>query len=206
MRIWSELRAQRLREMAADLATLVWILLWVNLGIRLYGGLAELSSVGTSIGDAGSGIQDAGSSIGDALSNIPLIGEGAGNVVDDALNTAGSPLVDAGASLEQLLLTIAALLGLLLVAVALVPWLNRYVPWRIARWQRLRAGARAIHRGATAPAVADADFQRLLASRAIHRLEYADLLDYTPDPYGDFMAGRHDRLAEAEMASVGLGT
>jgi hypothetical protein len=46
----------------------------------------------------------------------------------------------------------------------------------------------------------------LLASRALHRLEYAELLDFTPDPFGDWTSGRFDRLAQAELESVGLRT
>jgi hypothetical protein len=40
--------------------------------------------------------------------------------------------------------------------------------------------------------------------RAVARLDYATLLQFTPDPLGDWAAGRHDRLARAELASVGL--
>jgi hypothetical protein len=40
--------------------------------------------------------------------------------------------------------------------------------------------------------------------RAVTRLDYPTLLDFTPDPLGDWVSGRHDRLAKAEMASVGL--
>jgi hypothetical protein len=36
------------------------------------------------------------------------------------------------------------------------------------------------------------------------RLDYSTLLEYTPDPLGDWAGGRHDRLARAELASVGL--
>jgi hypothetical protein len=46
--------------------------------------------------------------------------------------------------------------------------------------------------------------QRELATRAINRLSYPDLLEHTPDPFGDFAAGRFDRLVKAELASVGL--
>ena len=40
--------------------------------------------------------------------------------------------------------------------------------------------------------------------RAVSRLDYATLLEYSDDPIGDWVAGRHDRLARAELASVGL--
>jgi hypothetical protein len=46
--------------------------------------------------------------------------------------------------------------------------------------------------------------ERALAMRAVTRLDYSTLLEYTPDPLGDWATGRHDRLARAELASVGL--
>lgn len=46
--------------------------------------------------------------------------------------------------------------------------------------------------------------ERTLAMRAVSRLDYATLLEHTPDPLGDWAGGRHDRLARAELASVGL--
>jgi hypothetical protein len=206
MRIWSELPRRRTQELTADIATAVWVVVWVTLGIRLYGALANLAIVGTSLGDAGDGLRDAGATIENALTQIPLIGEGAGNVVGDAFDAVGSPLVEAGADLERLLLIIAAVLGLLLVAVALIPWLNRYIPWRRARWQRLNAGDRAIRQSAALreSRVSTADVQRVLATRALYRLEYADLLDKTPDPIGDFVEGRYALLASAELENVGL--
>jgi hypothetical protein len=111
-----------------------------------------------------------------------------------------------GTDLERLLIVVAALLGLLVVAVALAPWLNRYLPWRVARWRRLNAAARVIrrHRFAGAAPLEDAEVARILASRALHRLEYDELLEFTSDPFGDWVAGRHDRLVQAELDRVGL--
>jgi hypothetical protein len=92
-------------------------------------------------------------------------------------------------------------LAVLLALVTIAPWLTRYLPWRLERLGRLRAAHRAVR---TAPALSDATVQEVLALRAITRLDYRTLLDFTPDPLGDWAAGRHDRLARAEMASVGL--
>ena len=46
--------------------------------------------------------------------------------------------------------------------------------------------------------------ERTLAMRAVTRLDYSTLLEFSPDPLGDWAGGRHDRLARAELASVGL--
>lgn len=206
MYIWSERPGPRAAEIFVDIATAFWLTIWISLGIRLYGFLANLAGAGRFVRDGGTRITGAGDSIGSALERVPLVGESAADGVRGALASAGQPLVAFGTDLERLLIVVSALLGTLLVAVAVVPWLTRYVPWRIARWRRLNAGARAIRgprRGRAEP-IPDAAISSLLASRAMHRLEYDELLEFTPDPFGDWVAGRHDRLAMAELDRVGL--
>jgi hypothetical protein len=192
--------------MVADALTLCWVVLWAVLGIRLYGFLAHLAGAGRLVRDGGSGLTDAGERVGAALQGIPLVGEGAADGVRGAFSGAGDPLMRFGTDLERLLILVAALLGLLVVAAALAPWLNRYLPWRVARWRRLNAAARVIRRRqvATSEPIDDAELARILASRALHRLEYDELLEFTPDPFGDWVTGRHDRLVQAELDRVGL--
>jgi hypothetical protein len=208
MQIWSERPGARTREIAADALTLGWVAVWTTIGIRLYGFLANLAGAGRLVRDGGSGITNAGVQVGAALQGIPLIGEGAADGVRGAFSGAGDPLMQFGTDLERLLIVVAALLGMLVVAVALAPWLNRYLPWRVARWRRLNAAARVIrrHRVAGAEPLGDAEVARILASRALHRLEYDELLEFTSDPFGDWVAGRHDRLMQAELDRVGLRT
>lgn len=205
MHIWSERPWSRAREIGADVATLLWLGVWLTLGIRLYGFLAHLAGAGRFVREGGAEITSAGETIGSALEGVPLIGEGAAAGVRGALAGAGAPLITFGTDLERLLLVISGLLGLLLVAAAVVPWLNRYLPWRVAKWRRLNAAARAIRGPKRATdRLPDAELETLLASRALHRLEYDELLEFTPDPFGDWAAGRHRQLAQAELDRVGL--
>jgi hypothetical protein len=206
MHIWSERPGSRAREIGADMVTLLWLTIWISLGVRLYGFLAHLAGAGRLVREGGQGITGAGETIGSAIEGVPLIGEGAADGVRGALAGAGAPLITFGTDLERLLIVISALLGLLVVAVAVVPWLNRYLPWRVAKWRRLNAASRAIRgprRGRVDP-IPEATITSLLASRAIHRLEYDELLEFTPDPFGDWIAGNHERLARAELDRVGL--
>lgn len=206
MLMWSERRGPRLRELAMDAATIGWLGLWVTLGIRLYLGLAELASAGRLIRDGGFGIRDSGEEVAGVLQGIPLVGEGAAARVSGAFGATADPVIQFGMDVERLLLIIAALLGLIVVAVAVIPWLNRYLPWRMERIRRLNAGARAIRRGrlATANLPGSTELDQLLASRALHRLDYDRLLEFTPDPFGDWSSGRLDRLVQAELEAVGL--
>lgn len=201
IRIWSELRGARLKEQAADVATLAWVVLWGSIAWQLYEGLAGFAEAGRVIRSGGETMIDGGRSLGDALAGVPFVGEGLRDAARNAFSGAGTPLSDFGTSVEQFILLVSLVLAFLLALVTLGPWLTRYVPWRWERVRRTRAGHRAIRR---APSVGAAQVEEALAMRALARLDYATLLEYTPDPIGDWAEGRHDRLARAELASVGL--
>lgn len=206
MHLWSERPIARIGQIVADVATLAWVAFWISISVGLYNFLAQLAGAGRFMSDSGSGLRGVGERVSGALEGIPLVGEGAAEGVQSGFSAAADPMIRFGGDLERLLIIVAALLGLLLAAVAVVPWLNRYVPWRIATWRRLNAGARVIRRGrfAESAPIPEAELVRILASRALHRLEYDELLEFTPDPLGDWVAGRHDQLARAELDRVGL--
>ena len=202
MKFWSEVPSARARELVADIATWTWVSLWAVVAYRIYTTLAGFAEVGRAIGRGGTNIQAAGGQVGDSIGGLPLIGEQVGFLTRSAFDAAGEPFVFVGSQFEQLLLMIAALLGVLVLGVTLVPWLSRYLPWRARRLFELRTAHRVI-RVATRD-VPDVAIERLLASRALHRMSYGELLEHTPDPFGDFATGRFDRLARAELESVGL--
>lgn len=201
IKIWSELRVARLKEQVADLATLVWVVLWGNIVWQLFQFLAGFAEAGRTIRTGGETMVQSGRDLGDSLAGLPLVGSQLRDIARDAFAGAGRPLSDFGTELERFIFVVAIVLAVLLALVTLVPWLTRYLPWRWERLQRLRAAHRAIR---TAPDVPNASIERVLAMRAFTRLEYSTLLEYTPDPLGDWASGRHDRLARAELASVGL--
>lgn len=201
VRIWSELPGARLKEQVADFATLLWLLFWGSLAWQLYQLLAGFAEAGRAVRGGGRTMIDAGANLGEALAGVPLIGEGLRDVTRNAFAGAGMPIADFGTAIEQFILLVAAVLALLLALVTLMPWLSRYVPWRWERLRRTRAAHRAIRR---APEISKPRIAEVLALRAVTRLDYETLLGYTPDPLGDWATGRHDRLAKAELASVGL--
>lgn len=201
IKIWSELPGSRLREQVADLATLLWVLFWGNIVWQLFQFLAGFAEAGRTVHAGGQTMVQSGRDLGESLAGLPVVGSQVRDIARDAFAGAGQPLSDFGTELEQFIFVVAIVLALLLALVTMAPWLVRYLPWRWGRVRRLRAAHRAIR---TAPEVADASIERALAMRAMSRLDYATLLEYTPDPLGDWTSGRHDRLARAELASVGL--
>ncbi len=202
IRFWSEVRGQRLREVGADVATWIWVAFWAVVSFRIHATIAGFADAGRALQQGGVAIRDAGGQVGSSLDGIPLVGPGAGEIVRRALGAAGEPFVFVGGELVDLLVLIARLLALLVLAVAVVPWLIKYLPWRAHRLAQLRAADRAIRKR---PGGADPEaIDHLLASRAIHRLSWEELLDHSSDPVGDFLAGRNRELARAELESVGL--
>ena len=199
-KFYSEVPVARLREMAADLLTWAWVALWTVIGFRIHETISGFAEAGRVLKGGGQNIESAGAQLGDALAGLPLIGGGIDDLTTRTFATAGEPFQYVGGELESLLILIARLLALLVVAVMLVPWLSRYLPWRATRLAIVRAAHRAIRRAD----VSEPAMQRFLAQRALYRIPYDELLEHTSDPFGDFAEGRFDRLARAELASVGL--
>lgn len=201
IKIWSELRIARLKEQVADGATLIWVVFWGNIVWQLFQFLSSFAEAGRTIRAGGQNMAQSGRDLGESLAGLPLVGSQVRDIARDAFAGAGQPLADFGTELEQFIFVVAIVLALILALVTLGPWLTRYLPWRWERLRRVRAAHRAIRK---APDMSDASIERTLAMRAVTRLDYSTLLEYTPDPIGDWARGRHDRLARAELASVGL--
>lgn len=201
IKLWSELPGARSKEVIADVATVVWVLFWGPICLQIYRILAVGAGSGRVLHGGGETMIDSGQVLSDQLAGIPLMGVQLGETARNLFADVGRPLSVAGTQLEVFFLLVAASFALLFALVTIAPWLFRYVPWRWGRLQRVRAAHRAIRK---APDVGDSTIEQTLALRAVTRLEYSDLLKYTPDPLGDWASGRHDRLAKAELASVGL--
>jgi hypothetical protein len=199
---WSETPGRRRREVAADVATWVWVAIWSVIAFRIHAAIAGYAEAGHALERGGAAIRDAGTQVGSSLEGLPLVGQGAGEVARRAFGGASEPFVFVGGEFVDLITLIARVLALLVLAVAVVPWLSRYLPWRAARLAQLRSAKTAIRdrpSGATLDSI-----DRLLASRAIHRMGWEELLVHTRDPLGDFASARYKALAKAELEAVGL--
>jgi hypothetical protein len=201
IKIWSELREARTKEQVADVATILWVLFWGNIVWQLFQFLSSFAEAGRTVHAGGENMIQSGRDLGESLAGLPVVGTQARDVARDAFAGAGTPLSAFGTDLERFIFVVAALLTLLLAFVTLQPWLVRYLPWRWGRLRRMRAAHQTIR---TTPDLSDAVIKQTLAMRAISRLDYTTLREYSPDPFGDWASGRHDRLARAELASAGL--
>jgi hypothetical protein len=201
VKIWSELRTERLKELIADIATLAWTLFWAGLVWTFFQFLVGFAEAGRVIRNGGQTVISGGRDLGESLAGIPFVGENLENIARDTFGDLGRPLSEFGADMEKFIVLVAVVLAAIVAVVTIGPWLNRYLPWRWRRLERMRAAHRAIRVAVKAPSPV---VEEALALRAVTRLDYGELLDYTPDPLGDWTSGRYDRLARAELASVGL--
>jgi len=200
VKIWSELPAAQGREVLADAATAIWLIFWVWIAWQVYALLSSFAHAARLVHDAGVNLRVAAADISANTSGVPVVGENLSAAVKSSITAAANPFVDFGSELETLVLVLAAVITILVLAVPLVPWLSRYLPWRVGRLRRVRAA----HRVTRSPRVPSAVSERILAARALYSLDYQTLLEFSPDPFDDFATGRHDRLARAELAAVGL--
>jgi hypothetical protein len=201
IKLWSEVPGERTKELVADIATLVWVVFWGRAAWQAYDAISGFAEAGRLVNESGTNLTQAGVDLGGSLEGVPVIGPGVADLARGALAGAGQPLVAFGSEIESFVITVAFALALLIALVAIGPWLLRYLPWRWRRLVQVRAAHRVIRRAADLP---EAEIQQLLAMRALVRIDYQTLLEHTPDPLGDWANGRHDRLARAELATVGL--
>src|SRR5688572_28527037 len=158
---YSEAPRMRTREVVTDLATWLWVGLWAVIGLRIHDAISAFSEAGRLLQGGGANLQSAGAELGDAVGSMPVIGRGLDSLATGAFSSAGEPFVAVGQELEALLILVARLLAALVVGVALIPWLARYLPWRADRLATLRAATRAIR---SAPSdVGPAELERALA-------------------------------------------
>ena len=172
------------------------------IALRIHTAISGFAEAGHALERGGEALRAAGAQLGGSLDGVPVIGQGVGDMTRSAFGGASEPFVFVGSQFVDLITLIARLLAILVLSVALVPWLSRYLPWRAARLAELRSATTAIRRRPGAAASGSID--RLLASRALHRLSWSEMLEHSRDPLGDFASGRYESLAAAELESVGL--
>ena len=146
LKFYSEVGTARAKELVADVATWTWVALWTVVGFQIHAAISGFAQAGRILQGGGQNLQGAGARLGDALSGVPLVGEGIDSMATGAFQTAGEPFIFVGQELESVLILIARLLALLVVAVMLIPWLTRYLPWRAGRLATVRAAHKAIRR------------------------------------------------------------
>ncbi|MDN5857276.1 MAG: hypothetical protein L0H84_01515 [Pseudonocardia sp.] len=181
-----------------DAAALVAVLVFAALGVLAAVEVTRLAQLSASLLDAASALDQVGEALG-SIAGLPLVGPTAGEVAGSVAQTASSTranALDAAAAVRVLAIVIG-------VAIGLVPaplLLTGYLPLRRARAREVRGLRRLVAPGRPVDPLLVAH----LAHGAVARLPYARLRELSADPWGDLSAGRHHRLAAAELRRLGV--
>lgn len=194
MKLYGETRFFRLRQIATDVALVVWIVLWIRIGIFMKRLFDQLAGPGQTIEGAGASFSSTMRDVGERMADIPGLGESLQSPFDSAAD-AGLRLQEAGQGQQDLVHRIAWWLGFLLALIPIALVLIRYLPGRIS-WIREASAAHRLRIDA-------ADLQ-LFALRAITNRPLHELRRACKDPAAAFAQGDYAPLARFELSSLGL--
>lgn len=198
MRLYPDLPSRRAATLAGDALALTLLVLFALVGLAVHDAVAELSTAGRGLQDAGRSVEGTLARAADAVQRVPLVGGDVGSALRDAARGTGGEAVTLGVEAEQAALDLARLLGWAVFGLPAVLLLARVVPGRVGQVRRLTAAERVL-RGGEDPARL-----LLLAQRAAFGLPYEVLVRHTRDPFADLAAGRLEPLVDAALADAGL--
>jgi hypothetical protein len=197
VRIYPDPRPQRVDLLARDLATILALVIFALIALKVHDAVDKLAVLGDGVESAGNAVTGGFDSAADAVDGTPLVGGQIGDALRGAGEGSGGEVADLGRGGAGAAHDLANLLGILFFAFPAALLLLWVLPPRIRQIRRLNAAAKAV--GELSP-----ERRRLLAMRAAFGLPYGELLRFTKDPLGDLEAGRYDALVAAELEQVGL--
>lgn len=187
-------RAVRRLDIAATATAVVFVALGVLAGIELY----RLAGLSSSLLDASVALDQVGRTLA-ILAQVPVVESAAAPLAESVRQTAASTranALDAAAAVRVL----AIVIGLAIALVPLPPLVAGYLPMRRARIREVSGLRRLLATGRPVDPMLVAH----LAHGAVTRIPYAQLREISRDPWNDLAAGRHHRLAAAELRRLGV--
>jgi hypothetical protein len=194
MMLYAELPGRRLRQVLLDIGSVLWIALWVRVGLGLFRVIDRLESVGRTMQEAGHGFASTMDRVAGDIGRVPVAGGTLRAPFRDAAG-AGQSLEGAGVNQTQVVHSVALWLGILVALLPILWLLVRYLPNRL-RWIREASAARRL-------LDASADLH-LFALRAVANRPLADLRRAEADPMAAIAGGDYRQLAELELRELGL--
>jgi hypothetical protein len=198
MRFYPDIPSRRASTLAADLLTILALVLFGWIALEVHDAVDRLAVLGEGVNEAGSSIEDGFDTAADAVDGTPVVGGELAEGLRDAGEGSGGNVADLGSEGEDRTHRLADILGIVTFGLPALFLLLRTVPPRVAELRRLSAAERVLVGGDSA------ERRRLVAMRAAFALPYGQLLRYTEDPLGDLEAGRHDALVRAALEDAGL--
>jgi len=198
VRLYPDLRGQRVDLIARDLALVLALVVFGKIALEVHDAVDKLAVLGEGVESAGGAVTSGFDSAADAVDGAPVVGDDIGDALRGAGEGSGGEVEDLGRGGATAAHDLANLLGILFFALPAALLLLWALPPRIRQIRRLNAAARVLQDPASP------ERRELLAARAAFGLPYGTLLQYTKDPIGDLQAGRFDALVRAELEQAGL--
>ena len=198
MPLYPELRGPRARALAADLISIVLLLVFAWAGLKVHDAVDRLAVLGEGVQATGSVVTDGFDAAADAVDGTPVVGGEIADGLRSAGEGSGGEVVDLGEQGEEGAHDLANLLGFVTFALPALIVLWLWLPGRIGQVRRLRAASRVLGDHVTP------ERRRVVAMRAAFSLPYGQLLAYTRDPLGDLASERYDGLVAAALEDAGL--
>jgi hypothetical protein len=132
MRLYAQSPALRLRQLAADVGLLVWIVGWVLAARAVHGAVLLLAGPGEAVEDLGRSVAGGMGSAAGVAEDVPVVGDELAAPFE-ALAQASGSVRGAGQSAQDAVDTLATILAVALVVLPVGWLLLRWLPWR-TRW------------------------------------------------------------------------
>ena len=194
MKWYAETGRLRTRQLLLDALVLLWVLVWVRIGLAVDDAVRRLAAPGRELQEAGDGLSDGLGRAAERAGDVPVVGGGLSAPLDVAAG-AGQALSRAGAAQQEAVGTLAVVLAVLLAGIPVAWALQRWLPSRL-RWARQ----------ATAATRLRGDVE-LFALRAAVEQPLHELARLGPDPVGRWRRGEPgaaEALARLELRAYGL--
>lgn len=194
MKLYAQTRRVRRRQIALDVAVVLWTLLWIWLGMLAHDAIARLAEPAQAVARNSSSLSASLQEVSDAIDGVPLVG----GALEEPFTTAASSaraVADESREQSDRFLGAALWIALLIAVGPIAAGLFGYVPGRW-RWIKEATAATRIR--------IDADDLYLFALRAAANQPLSELRKVTPDPGAALASGDHEALARLELERIGL--
>lgn len=191
---YAETGPLRARQLLGDALLVLWVLLWVRVGLAVKDAVDRLAAPGRELEQAGSGLSGGLRGAAERAQELPVVGGGLAAPLEGAAG-AGDALARAGVAQQDAVGTLSLVLALLLAGIPVVWAVQRRLPARLA-WARQAAAVRTL-RGDV----------ELFALRAATHRPLSELARLGPDPVGRWRRGEPgaaEALAALELRAHGL--
>ena len=189
---YSEIPAQRTRQIAGDIWLVAWSALWIWAAVRLYDLVMNLAAPGLAVSSSATDLAGRFDDAGAAVGQVPLIGDALQSPFD-GMGGAAIAIADAGQASADAVGLLARFLAIALAVLGIASWAMVWVPIRIAFIRRATAARRFLD------STEDLD---LFALRAMARQPLHLLARISDDPAGAWRRG--DQRVIGELAALEL--